>query len=168
MKRIKELTVYTNGPASDYSTWSNVPFFFCEALRSHGVKVNQVDINPYPLVEKFYNRTFRLVWKLLHRNTTYTYFRSSLRHMIANILIRSAIRRYPISQADIFLTYSFSPGDRSVRPVVLLSDWPYGYSIEYFRDRSPDLLEAKSIAREDCHIEEADMVITLFQSQLNL
>jgi hypothetical protein len=60
MKPIKELTVYTNGSASDYRTWSNVPFYFSEALKAHGVIVNQVDINPYPLFEKAYNRTFRL------------------------------------------------------------------------------------------------------------
>ncbi len=164
MKSIKELTVYTNGSASDYRTWSNVPFYFCEALRAKGVIVNQVDINPYPIIEKVFNRTFRLGWKLFHRDTTYTYFRSSMRHMIATTHIRRAIRSYPNSQADIFLTYSFSPGKQSGRPVVLLSDRPYSYSIEYFRGRSPDLLEEMSIVREDRRIEQADLVISLFQS----
>ena len=164
MKPIKELTVYTNGSARDYRTWSNVPFFFTESLLNHGIQVNLVDINPYLLFEKFYNRTLRLGWKLFHRNTTYSYFRSSLRHILTTAHIRKAIKQYPNSQADIFLTYSFSPGQRSGRPVVLLSDWSYRYSIEYFRGRPPDLLEARSIAREDRHIEQADLVITLFQS----
>jgi glycosyltransferase involved in cell wall biosynthesis len=168
MKSIKELTVYTNGPSNEYRTWSNVPYFLCEALRANGVNVNQVDINPYPIIETIYNRTLRLGWKLFHRNTTYTYFRSSMRHMIATTHIRRAIRSYPNSQADIFLTYSFSPGKQSGRPVVLLSDRPYSYSIEYFRGRSPDLLEARSIVREDRHIEQADLVVTLFQSSVDI
>jgi glycosyltransferase involved in cell wall biosynthesis len=168
MKPIKELSVYTNGAASDYRTWSNVPYFFTEALRAHGIQVNMVDINPYSSLEKIYNRTFRLGWKFIHPHTTYTFFRSGLRHRITNALINVALKKYPNSQADVFLTYSFSPDRRCGRPVVLLSDWPYSYSIEYFRGRSPDLLEAMSIAREDRHIEDADLVITLFQSAVEI
>lgn len=164
MKHITELTVYTNGPAGEYKTWSNVPYFFTEALRTHGVRVNLVDIGPYPLVEKVYDFTFRLGWKLFYPRTTYAYFRSWLHYLITSNRIRKAGRRYPTSQADIFLTYSFSPKQRSDRPVVLLCNWPYGYSIGYFRSRSPGFLEARSIAREDRRIESADLVISLFQS----
>lgn len=168
MKRITELTVYTNGPASEYKTWSNVPYFFTEALRAHGIRVNLVDIAPYLLVEKAYDFTFRLGWKLFYPRTTHTYFRSWLHSLITSIRIRNAGRRYPTSQADIFLTYSFSPRPWSEKPVVLLCDWPYGYFIGYFQGRSPDFLEAGSIAREDRHIERADLVISLVQSAVEV
>ena len=164
MKHITEVTVYTNGPASEFKTWSNVPYFFTEALREHGIKVNLVDINPYPFIERGYNLTLRLVWKLFHRRTTYTYFRSGLRHWITGNHVQKALLQYPNSQADVFLTFSFSADKRSSRPVVLLSDWPYRYAIEYFRNRQPDRLESSSIARETIHIEEANLVISLFRS----
>jgi glycosyltransferase involved in cell wall biosynthesis len=168
VKQITEVTVYTNGPAGEYKTWSNVPYFFTEALRRRGIKVNSVNINPYPFIEWIYNRTIRLVWKFIHRRTTYAYFRSGLRHWITNILVQKAITQYPNSQADIFLTFSFSTEKRSSRPVILLSDWPFRYAIEYFQNRPPDLLEAGSIKREDTHIEKADLVISLFRSAADI
>jgi glycosyltransferase involved in cell wall biosynthesis len=167
MKPITELTVYTKGPAGDYKTWSNVPFFLTDALRAHDVRVNLVDINQYPLVEKVYNLTFRLGWKLFHPLSTYTYIRSWLRYLITGIRIQTAGRKYPNSQADIILTYSSFPHQRCERPVVVLSDWPYGYYIDYFRGRSPDMLEARSIVREDRNIESADLVISLFQNAVD-
>jgi glycosyltransferase involved in cell wall biosynthesis len=164
MQSIHELTVYTTGPAGDYRTWSNVPYFFTESLRAQGVRVNLVDIAPPFFVERTFNLTFRLMWKLFHPTTTFTYFRSWLHFLITSNRIRKAGGRYPNSQADIFLTFSFSSNRRVGHPVVLLCDWPYSYSIKYFQDRSPDFLEARSIAREDGRIEEADLVISLFQS----
>jgi glycosyltransferase involved in cell wall biosynthesis len=164
MQPITELTVYTTGPAGEFRTWSNVPYFFTQSLRAQGVRVNLVDIGPPFFVEKSFNLTFRLMWKLFHPNTTFTYFRSWLHYLVTSNRIRKAGRRYPNSQADIFLTFSFSSQLRADRPVVLLCDWPYSHSIGYFQGRSPDLLELRSIAREDSRIEEADMAISLFQS----
>lgn len=164
MRPITELTVFSTGPAKDYRTWSNVPFLFTESLRARGIRVNTVDVDPSHLVEKIFNRTIRLGWRLIYPRSTYTYFRSWLHYMTARARIRNAYILYPNSQVDIFLTYSFSGDGQSEKPVVLLGDWPYGYFINYFRDRQPDFMEARSIAREGHNIEAANLVISLFQT----
>ncbi|GBU07133.1 hypothetical protein AwDysgo_04640 [Bacteroidales bacterium] len=44
MKKIKEITLFTNGDSNDLSVFSNVPYFFAQTLISKGIKVNRVDI----------------------------------------------------------------------------------------------------------------------------
>lgn len=107
MQKINELTVISNGPASEYSTWSNVPFLFTQALRGHGVKVNLVDIIPWPPGQKIHDYTFRQLWKLVHPDSTYTYFRSWLHFQYTRARIWMLTGRFQLSRANVFLKLNF-------------------------------------------------------------
>ncbi|HEY8781723.1 hypothetical protein [Flavobacterium sp. UBA6046] len=107
-KKLNEVTVFTNGDSSKLSTWSNVPFFLTNTLISKGIKVNRIDIGASPFLEKIFYKTFYKVFKILNKGTAYDYFHSYIHFHDARNRIKSAVRQYPNSDADIFLTFSFS------------------------------------------------------------
>src|SRR5215831_14407914 len=67
---IREITVFTNGDSGQISTWSNVPYFFIETLKTKGIKVNRVDLNPDRLLGKLWDKTMgRIVRHILKGHT---------------------------------------------------------------------------------------------------
>jgi glycosyltransferase involved in cell wall biosynthesis len=162
MEKIREVTVYTNEDSKLLSSWSNVPFFFTEALISKGIKVNRVDLSQSPILSQAYNKSIRRIFKIVNRHNSYTYFRTLLHFLIVRSRIRRAIRQFEHSQAHIFLTFSFSSAGLTEKPSVLFCDWTYDFYINYFENRKPDLLEHMGIIREDSQIEAANLVFPLF------
>lgn len=160
MDTITEVTVYTNGNANNISTWSNVPYFFTQTLRSKGIKVNLVDLSTSRVLNKLY-RVFPL-YRLIYKKTTYGYFRSLIHFLDARRRISNAIKKYPNSQLNIFLTFSFSSTGLTTKPSIQFCDWPYAYAINYFEKRNPDIFEKWSIAREDSQIEGTNLIFPLF------
>lgn len=161
---IKEITVFTNGDSRRLDTWSNVPFFFTDTLTSKGIKVNTVDISPNPLLNKIYQIFFFSILKLIFKNTTYDYFRSLAHFYDVRRRIKIAIKKHPHSEANIFLTFSFSSIGLANKPTILLCDWTYEYYLKYFENRKPDFFEKKSIKRENFQIEGSDLVFPFFPS----
>jgi glycosyltransferase involved in cell wall biosynthesis len=162
MKNVREVTVFTNGDSSNINTWSNVPFFFTETLITKGIKVNRVDMSPSLILEEFFNKTiYRLIKKII-KHTTYDYFRSYIHFINVRSRIKKAIKQYPNSDANIFLTFSFSSAGMTNKPSVLFGDWTYQHYCSYFLDRKPDFLERKSIKRENSQIEKSDLIFPLF------
>jgi len=76
MKKIKEVSVFTNGDSCKLSTWSNVPYFFTQALTAKGIKVNRIDLSPDPSLEKRWNKFMGRVMRRIFKGTSYCYFRS--------------------------------------------------------------------------------------------
>ncbi len=164
MKKIKEVTVFTNGDSSKICTWSNVPYFFTKSLLSKGIIVNRVDLSPSPFLKKIFNITFYGVVKKINRHSTYNYFRSFTHFINLRYRIKKAINQYPNSDANIFLTFSFSSVSLTQKPTIQFCDWTYDYYFKYFIDRKPDFFEKQCIKRENSQIEGSDIVISLFPS----
>ncbi len=158
---MKEVNVFTNGDSRRLSTWSNVPYFFTETLLSKGVKVNRVDLSPsLPLQDLFY-RDFH---QPVSQDSTFDYFRSNTHFEDVRHRIKVAVDRFPHSEANIFLTFSFSSVGLSDKPSVQFCDWTYDHFFKYKLGRKPDALEEECIKREDSQIEGSDLVISLFPS----
>jgi len=164
MKKIKEVSVFTNGDSDKLSTWSNVPYFFTQSLIEKGVKVNRIDLSPDPSLEKRWNKFFgRVISKMLKR-TSYQYFRSYTHFNNTRLRIKKALNLYPESDANIFLTFSFSSVGLTQKPTILFCDWTYDHYFNYHANRKPDFLEKQCIRRENSQIEGADLVLLLFPS----
>ena len=156
MEQIKEVTVFTYGDSGKLATWSNVPFFFTETLIAKGIRVNRVNIESSNVLPLHY------LAKLVNKVSTYTYFRSLICFLVTRRKIKKAVKQFKNSQADIFLTFSFSSCGLTGRPVILFGDWTYDYHIQHYHKRQPDYFEKQSIAREDAQIKAADLVFPLF------
>ena len=126
MEQIKEVTVFTWGDSSRLETWSNVPFFFTETLLAKGIRVNRVNLESSKILP-----LHRLA-KLINKDSSYTYFYSLINFLSTRQKIKKAVNRFKHSQADIFLTFSFSSCGMSEKPVVLFGDWTYDYLIRNF------------------------------------
>ncbi len=163
MDTIKEVTVYANGDSSNIRTWSNVPFFFTETLISKGIKVNRVDLRPSPILNRIYNKTCLRILRMIHKNTTYKYFRSLVHFFDVRLRIKKAIENYKNSEVNIFLTFSFSSTGLTKKPAIMFCDWTYDHYINYFKNRKPDIFEKWCIKREDSQIEGSNLIFPLYQ-----
>lgn len=164
MNRLKEVTVFTNGDSSKPSTWSNVPYFFTEALLSKGITVNRVDLQQHQTLKKLFNRNIKRIKKITKSTSSYDYYRSSIHFYDVTRRIKSAIAQHPNTDANIFLTFSFSACGLTNKPSVQLCDWTYAHYIDHFLDRQPDYFERQCIRRENAKIESSDFVFSLFPS----
>jgi len=166
MSKIQEVTLYAIGDSRQISLWSNVPYFFAATLISRGIKVNRVNLSPSPVLEKIYSWTWWRILRLFYRKTTHMYFRSLPHFLDVRRRIRRSLREYPSSDANIFLTFSFSSAGLGDRPAIQFCDWTYDHYFTYFENRKPDPFERRSIQREDSQIEGSDLIFPLFSSVL--
>jgi len=162
MQKIKEVTVFTNGDSGKLTTWSNVPYFFTETLMAKGIKVNRVDINPDPRLEKLWGKTMGRYVNRLTKLTSYNYFRSLVHYKNVKKRIAKAIADFPDSDANIFMTFSFSSAGMTKKPTVLFCDWTYDHHFKYHVGSKPGYLERLCLNRENSEIEAADLVLPLF------
>ncbi len=162
IKKLREITVFTVGDSAKPNTWSNVPYFFTETLLEKQIKVNRVDIQPNPEFERIWNKTFGRVARRVCKGTSYTYERSAVNHWDICRRIKRALRMYPDSDANLFLTFSFSSARYTSKPTILFCDWTYDYFFRYFAHRGPDIIEKWCIEREDSGIRSASLILPLF------
>lgn len=162
MKNIKEITVFSIGDANDLKTWSNVPYFFTKNLEEQNIKVNRINIEENALLNIFYKYSVFILLKIINKNSNHTYFRSRLNYILTNRKIKKAIHTYYQSDALLFLTYSFSVPKQKNKKVILFSDWSYLYYIETFLKRKPIWFEKNALGNEEKHINDADIVLSLF------
>lgn len=161
MVKLREVTVYANGDSSKLSTWSNIPYFFTETLIGKGIKVNRVDLSPAPIPD-FIARIIRRLFRILYKDAVPSYFRSYPHYLESRCRIRRAIKTHPDSQAEFFLTFSFSAAGLTRRPVIQFCDWTYSYYLKHFERRAASIFEAGCVRREDRQIESSDLIIPLF------
>ncbi len=163
----KEINVFTNGDAAKPSTWSNVPYFFTETLMRKGIKVNRINIGTNRIVKTLYRFTIWQIFKRLKKHDTYDYYRSSIHHYLTQFSIRRAIKKYPNADWNLFLSFSFSAKQYSLKPTILFGDWTYEYFFDYFKKRNAGYLEHEFLERENSYIENADSVFVLFPKVAN-
>ena len=158
---MKEVNVFTNGDSSRLSTWSNVPYFFTQSLLSNGIKVNRIDLSPSRQLQELFYRDFS---QSIDKYSTFDYFRSQTHFDDVRRRIKAAVDQFPHSEANIFLTFSFSSAGLSGKPSIQFCDWTYDHYLKYMVGRKPDALEQGCIKREDSQIEGSDLVVSLFPS----
>ncbi|MFN8284441.1 MAG: glycosyltransferase [Chitinophagales bacterium] len=157
-----EITVFTNGDSADISTWSNVPYFFTETLISKGVKVNRVNIRTSKILKTLYRISIWQILKRTKKHDAYEYYRTKIHDWHINFKIKNAVKKYPHSDAFLFLSFSFSAKKYSSKPTILFGDWTFDHYFNYFKNRKPGSLENEFVERENEHIEKADLVFVLF------
>ena len=162
MNFIKEITVFSIGDANDLKTWSNVPYFFTNNLEEKNIKVNRVNIEENPILNFLYKYSIFILLKIINKNSNHTFFRSRLNYFLTNQKIKKAIKDYSKADALLFLTYSFSAPKQHNKKVILFSDWSYLYYIHTFLKREPVWFEKQALRNKEKHINEADIVLSLF------
>ncbi len=158
----KEITVYAIGDSNKVKTWSNVPYFFTKSLEAKGIKINRVNLEENRCFRFVYKYSVYIVIKAFYPKSTHQYFRSRLNHLLIRNKIKKAIHNFPGSQANVFLSYSFSSKHLSSLPCILLGDWTYLYQIQNLGQRKPYWFERWALLREKQNIEQADEVLSLF------
>lgn len=164
MRKLKEITVYTDGDSNLISTWSNVPYFFTKTLVEQGIKVNRVNISPSSLLERIIRRIYDRAIKLLDKQTSYNYSRSNIHNLFVRSKIKKAHQKYISADADLFLTFSFSSRGLSRKVIIQFGDWTYDHYLKKLLRRFPDNLEINAIRREADAIRSADLIFPLFPS----
>jgi glycosyltransferase involved in cell wall biosynthesis len=159
---LKEATVFASGDPDAPSTWSNIPHFLVETLRRSQVKVNTVNLAPSRLLKRAYDGLVRLPLRLAQPNSAYAYFRTPVHEWDVSRRIGEAVRAYPASQLNLFLTFTFTGSRQSAVPSVQICDWPFEYHIRHFLQREPTFLEREAIRRERRNMEDSHLVVSLF------
>lgn len=166
MKITKEITVFSIGDSNELKTWSNVPYFFTKSIEEKEIKVNRINIKESAFFNTIYKYSFYIILKLIDKNSNHTYFRSRLNYFLTNHKIKNAIKKHDSSDVLLFLTYSFSAQKQKNKKVVLFSDWSYLYFINTFLKREPTWFEQNTLNKEKQHINEADIILSLFPKSL--
>jgi len=165
MRDIKDITVFTNGDSTKISFWSNVPYFFTTSMEKKGIRVNRVDISPNDLYRKIFNRTVKVLLNKIYKGkNTYDYYRSYIHFLDTRIRIKNAIKRFPQSDAYVFLTFSISAVKLTKKPIIQFCDWTYDHYFQYFENRKPNFFELRCVNRENHQINGSDIVFSLFPS----
>lgn len=159
----------TEGDANSPNTWSNVPYFFINSLKEAGGCTHiivPIDISkfswPYSLVLKMEEYFLKIVRRIFPGNPTYTACRTRLYQKAVEKNIKQAIKAH--EDADCLLSTNFSHSGALLcsKKTCIFCDWTIDYLIEVMQQRSPGILERKSIERQRKEIEAADYVISLF------
>lgn len=158
---IREITVYSCGDSRKASTWSNVPYKFCEALERHGIRVNRVNIEPHRTLNRLFNTLSFKIWRrLLRHRACPVFMRTILHRAIIHRRLRTAARRFPDSDLNLFLSYEFV-NPYSNAPNVQWCDWSDKIVIERL-GRSPQWYERGALRAEEKAMKQADAVYSMF------
>ena len=159
---LKEATVFASGDPNAPSTWSNIPHFLVETLRQSQVRVNTVNLAPSRLLKRTYDALVRLPLRLAQPKSAYAYFRTPVHEWDVSRRIGEAVRAYPASQLNLFLTFTFTGSRHSAVPSVQICDWPFEYHVRHFLQQEPTFLEREAIRRERRNMEDSRLVVSLF------
>lgn len=158
--------MFSIGDSNKLKTWSNVPYFFSKSLEEKNLKVNRINIEENKVLNLLYKYSVYIFLKLINKNSNHTYFRSRLNYFLTNRKIENAIKKYDSSDVLLFLTCSFSVPKTSDKKIILFSDWSYLYYITTFLKRNPIWFEKNTLNKEKRHINDADLVLSLFPKSL--
>lgn len=156
------INFYSCGDSMQLKTWSNVPYLFAKELEKRGYKLNRINIEPSPFLNKWYNRiSYFLFQRVFKKNACPVFARSWVhRTIILRKLRRIASQTDSESCLNLFLSYLFY-NKYSSRPSVLWCDWSDAIVIQRL-GRSMKKYERKHIAHETSVIKCADAVFSLF------
>ena len=125
-----KFNLFTFGDSADINTFSNLPYFFTESLKSKGIHVNRINLLPEEdLFFKWYfnicRKWFFFNKRLLKRDVSFDLYRNKAIKFFVDRKIISKLKTYAQVNLNIFLTYSFSSYRFSKVPVVHYCDQTY-------------------------------------------
>jgi glycosyltransferase involved in cell wall biosynthesis len=162
MPLIRRLLVVSTQDSTKLSSWSNVPFLFCQSLEEQGVELTRLTLPGLGWMGVFVQWPLRLLKHLgIMRVSTWDYSRSALYYRKARRQIDKALKQEAVD-AVLILSFSYGPSLPAKVPLYLFGDWSLSYAIECQRSRRPDRLERAAIARESRLINSASEVFVLF------
>jgi len=146
----------------DINTWSNIPYLLLSELEARGFEVTTIDLREHRLMKLLWRLTAGFVHRLLHPDSSYSFFRSFPHSFLTTSKLERALKRHREGAAFMInMSISHSPRQASI-PVVLISDWTYAHYIESFLAREPNRAERSTIARDRAVMARASWVVTLF------
>lgn len=156
-RRLTEITLFTRGDATRVSTWSGLPHGCAEALEALGVTVHRINTNP--------GRRTRRLLNVVHQLSGHLKFnQDGLHQLIVSRAERRiaalACRRYPTSQCDLFLTFSFSTRGRSELPAVHYCDQCFAELLESEGRVSLSRGERLRLAEEEAALNGAALLVS--------
>lgn len=152
----KEVTVLSEGDATDVNTWSNVPYFLTKAFEDCGYTVNRVNVlENTQSIERFFNRTITRLIRIFMPKTTYCFRRSFLCSIMMDKIMKDVADRYPNSEFFVSLSFSWNPSKYTDKKCIMMCDWTYQFDIEYDKKKKIDRLEMHEINRQKRVLESA-------------
>lgn len=151
------------GDASKSSTWSNVPYYFTNALEKKGHIVHRVNIRleEKNILIRIISKMFRIVFSYWLK-TQFTLDRTYFYQRGVQRVMKKALKEYPSSDCLISFDFSSSIAEFTNKKTVLFCDWDIEYKIYNLENRKPTHFESNAIKRQKKVLNEADFVITLF------
>jgi glycosyltransferase involved in cell wall biosynthesis len=156
--------LFSIGDPQNINTWSNVPYFFFQALEKKGVKVLGFNVIPEKRLSYRIARFLVSLWRRFAGSShdEPTFFRNRLIHWLARRNLQRLSRRYPEADVNLFFTFTFSSYRSSRTPVVYYCDRTYEHYLEE-RGRKVTARDRRFIETERVNLERAALVLTLNQ-----
>lgn len=147
-----EVNLYTMGDSASIDTWSNLPYFFSNALTRQGVVLNRIDVLPN-------DSPIYRVWQRLLRGSGRLPCHDPVSISLIQRRIKREALRYPGACLNIFLTFSFTSRAFHPAPLVYYCDQTYELFCEDTRKR-PHALDRWVIAHESRNLRMAKHIFT--------
>ena len=162
MPLLKCINFYSCGDSNKLTTWSNVPYLFARELEKRGYKLNRINIEPCPILNRWYNRISYLVFqRILKKDACPVFARSWMHRAIIHSKLRKIARRTDSDSClNLFLRY-LSYNKYSSRPSVLWCDWSDAIVIQRL-GRAVKKYEKRHLRHESAVIKAADAVFSMF------
>jgi glycosyltransferase involved in cell wall biosynthesis len=157
------INLFTYGDCQDINTWSNLPYYFSNALEAQHVQINRINLIPSEYLR------YRLFcrWKsgcdhvqhLFGRKPEPDPFRTKTNYLLINKKIRAVLHRFRDVDLNLFLTFSFSSYAYHAIPSLLYCDRTYEHFLEEC-GRPVSRRDRMFINVERRNLEKADLVLT--------
>lgn len=152
--------------ASNYKSWSNIPYLLKCHLEAEGYCVKNIILQEFEPIKFLFNFYIRAINLFKSDKTTFFYNRTYLHYFFSYLY--SFYIKINANKDDVIIIQGYThPPIIFKNKTILLGDWPYNYIFKHFLKRNPSAFERRAIHREDREIERANIVITLFPAIYN-
>jgi glycosyltransferase involved in cell wall biosynthesis len=153
VRPLGEITLFTRGDSRRVTTWSGLPKGCADALEELGIVVHRVDTMPLRKVLRAVDRLRQRIG--IRDDLLYQVIYSRLERQ----QVAGACRRYPSSQCNLFLTYSFTSHGLSHLPVVHYCDECFAQVVD---SRGGDLSrgEKRRLTEEEEALGTSDLILS--------
>ena len=157
---IKELILITIGNPYLLETWSGVPYFLTKELRNRDIIVNVIDLEPNRYIKILYNVIILPLTSLFVKNGELSIYRSIFFRIYQKITFKRKLKKYNNADAIIGLSYNLMIPSNG-KPIVLLSDWPFSYTLEK-KGITPGFYQRTHIKWDINCLKNATHIISIF------
>lgn len=170
IKTMKEIIAFSNGDSKEYTTFSNVPYFFLKTLEKKGVVVHRVNIQIEDYntilkkIIKVINFCIRRFGRIKDNSITVqnTIERTRIYNYFVKKIMKKSVKKWPNAKLAICFDFSHSVSNFSDCKTLMFCDWTIEYEIVHHQNRIPTYGEKKAIKYQKNNMISADYIVTLF------